>query len=202
LVNNDDTVRPSGGFAAHSHRDMEIVTWVLSGALEHWDSAGHCGVITPGLAQRMTAGRGVRHSERNGGSDSDVRFVQMWVPPDETGLEPGYAQAGLADSELAGRFAVIASGMARHRGDAAVRIANSHAALHVARLAPGEAVTLPDAPFAHLFIAKGTVELEACGELADADAARLAAAGARRATATTAAEILVWEMDIDMGELR
>jgi redox-sensitive bicupin YhaK (pirin superfamily) len=201
LVNNDDTVRPSGGFATHAHQDMEIVTWVLSGALEHWDSAGHRGVIAPGLAQRMTAGRGVQHSEQNGGG-SDVRFVQMWVPPDETGLEPSYAQAELADSELAGRFAVVASGMAKHRHEAAVRIASSHAALHVARLSPGEAVVLPDAPFTHLFVAKGAVELEGCGDLAAADAARLTAAGARRATAVDSAEILMWEMDIDIRALR
>ncbi|EFV15114.1 pirin family protein [Segniliparus rugosus] len=205
LVNNDDTVRPRRGFATHPHQNMEIVTWVLDGALEHRDSAGHTGRIVPGLAQRMTAGRGILHSEKNGGApgeDHDVRFVQMWVPPDETGLDPGYEQAEMGGSELDGRFAVVASGMAKHRDEAAVRIASSHAALHVARLSAGEAVTLPDAPFAHLFVAKGAVALEASEALGQGDAARLTAAGPLRVVATAEAEILVWEMDATLRGLR
>src|SRR3954447_15068068 len=87
LVNNDDTVAPGTGFETHPHRDMEIVTWVLRGSLVHRDSTGRTGVIHPGLAQRMSAGTGIRHSERNDAHDP-VRFVQMWVVPDEGGGAP------------------------------------------------------------------------------------------------------------------
>jgi len=98
LVNNDDIVLPGTGFETHPHRDMEIVTWVLQGSLVHQDSTGHSGVIYPGLAQRMSAGTGILHSEKNdswtlaGGPrhDEPVHFVQMWVVPDEAGITPGY----------------------------------------------------------------------------------------------------------------
>ena len=92
LVNNDDIVAPAQGFGTHGHRDMEIVTWVLSGTLEHHDSAGNHGVLYPGLAQRMSAGRGIRHSEMNASPDEPVHFVQMWVLPDTNEIEPGYEQ--------------------------------------------------------------------------------------------------------------
>lgn len=201
LVNNDDRVRPSGGFGAHPHQDMEIVTWVLSGALAHRDSTGRTGLITPGLAQRMTAGRGIRHSEMNGSDQEEARFVQMWVPPDTSGLDPGYEQAPLADSDFSGKFAVVASGMAKHTGQTAVRIESSHAALSVARLQPGEAVALPNAPLAHLFVATGSVALESSETLAEGDAARFARVGAIRVAGIEPAEILVWEMDTTLEEL-
>src|SRR5438309_3555491 len=82
LVNNDDVVRAGTGFSTHPHRDMEIVTWVLNGRLEHKDSEGDTGQLYPGLAQRMTAGTGIWHSEMNPSPTDDVHFVQMWVPPD------------------------------------------------------------------------------------------------------------------------
>ena len=88
LVNNDDTVAAGGGFGTHGHRDMEIVTWVLSGKLEHQDSEGNHGVLYPGLAQRMSAGRGIRHSEMNASTSEPVHFVQMWVLPDTVGGRP------------------------------------------------------------------------------------------------------------------
>ena len=84
LVLNDDVIAPGGGFGTHPHRDMEIVTWVLDGALEHRDSEGNHGVISPGLAQRMSAGRGIRHSEVNASTTEPVHLLQMWVPPDTT----------------------------------------------------------------------------------------------------------------------
>ncbi len=98
LVNNDDVVTPGMGFETHPHRDMEIVTWVLEGSLVHQDSEGNRGVIYPGLAQRMSAGTGILHSEKNDAwrvdgreaHDEPVRFIQMWVPPDEPGIRPGY----------------------------------------------------------------------------------------------------------------
>ncbi len=195
LVNNDDVVAPATGFDTHPHRDMEIVTWVLQGALEHRDSMGNSGVIYPGLAQRMSAGTGVLHSEKNGSGSQNVHFVQMWVVPDEAGIDPGYQQAELDDELLRGGLVTIASGM---RADAAIGIHNRNAALHGARLQPGDTVTLPDAPFVHLFLPRGEATLEAAGPLHGGDAVRFTAAGGQRVTATEPSEILVWEMHADL----
>nr|WP_240746735.1 pirin-like bicupin family protein [Cryptosporangium phraense] len=194
LVNNDDIVRPGAGFETHPHRDMEIVTWVLQGSLVHQDSSGHSGVIYPGLAQRMSAGRGILHSEKNDtvGVTEPVHFVQMWVLPDEAGIDPGYQQLEIEDELLRGGLVPVASGMAEH--DSAIRIRNRYAALHVARLAAGSSVQLPDAPYLHVFVARGAVTLEGPGPLAEGDAARLTAVGGARVTADADAEMLVWEM--------
>jgi redox-sensitive bicupin YhaK (pirin superfamily) len=202
LVNNDDTVIPGAGFETHPHRDMEIVTWVLRGSLVHQDSTGHSGIIYPGLAQRMSAGTGILHSEKNDswrlqGGDSHtepVHFIQMWVPPDEGGITPGYEQLEIDDELLRGGLVPVASGMAEHDGQSAIRIRNRYAALYVARLQPGESVQLPEAPFLHLFVARGGVTLEGAGALSDGDAVRLTATGGQRVTAAEPAEVMVWEM--------
>ncbi len=202
LVNNDDIVVPGTGFETHPHQDMEIVTWVLTGSLVHQDSTGHSGVVYPGLAQRMSAGTGILHSEKNdswrlqGGAahHEPVHFVQMWVLPDEDGITPGYEQLEIDDELLRGGLVPVASGMARHDGAAAIRIRNKHAALYAARLGPGETVELPQAPFLHLFVARGSVSLEDVGPLAEGDAVRFTATGGQHVTASEPAEILVWEM--------
>jgi quercetin 2,3-dioxygenase len=202
LVNNDDVVKPGTGFETHPHQDMEIVTWVLRGALVHQDSEGHNGVIYPGLAQRMSAGTGILHSEKNDrptetGRDAPsepVHFVQMWVVPDEAGIAPGYEQLEIEDELLRGGLVTVASGMARHENRSAIRIKNKYAALHVARLAPGQSVELPEAPFLHLFVPRGAATLEGAGDLGKGDAVRLTATGGQRLTATEPAEVLVWEM--------
>lgn len=202
LVNNDDVVTPGKGFETHPHQDMEIVTWVLRGSLVHQDSTGHTGVIYPGLAQRMSAGTGILHSEKNdawrlsGGDEHSepVHFVQMWVLPDQNGSTPGYEQLEIADSLLAGGLVPVASGMDRHHAAAAIRIRNRYAALYAARMTPGQSVELPDAPFLHLFVARGEVQLENTGLLGTGDAVRFTAVGGQRVKATEPAEILVWEM--------
>jgi redox-sensitive bicupin YhaK (pirin superfamily) len=207
LVNNDDVVEPGLGFETHPHRDMEIVTWVLDGSLVHEDSNGNCGVIYPGLAQRMSAGTGIRHSEKNdswrlGGEphEENVHFVQMWVPPDARSIEPSYQQLDINDQlgpveAGSGELVVVASGMDAHRDRRAISIRQQHAALYAARLQAGASVELPAAAFVHLFVARGTVDLEDSGRLNTADAARMTASGGQRITAGTAgAEILVWEM--------
>src|SRR6478752_7928860 len=203
LVNNDDIVKPGTGFETHPHQDMEIVTWVLQGSLVHQDSEGHTGVIYPGLAQRMSAGTGILHSEKNdswrlaGPEQSDdthrdpVHFVQMWVVPDERGIAPGYEQLEIGAELAKGGLVPVASGRGH---DAASSINQRDAALFAARLAPGESVTLPDAPFVHLFVPRGDVVLEGAGALVEGDSARLTSAGGPTVTAATSAEILVWEM--------
>jgi hypothetical protein len=196
LVNNDDIVAPAGGFATHPHRDMEIVTWVLDGSLAHHDSAGNSGVIYPGLAQRMSAGSGISHSEKNASETDPVRFVQMWVRPDVTGIEPSYQQQTINDDELNGRLVRIASGIPGHA--AAITIHNRSAALHVARLQPGDELTLPAAPYLHLFVARGQIDVEQT-ELNEGDAARLTALDGGRVVAHQNAELLVWEMHAALG---
>jgi quercetin 2,3-dioxygenase len=205
VVNNHDTVASGTGFGTHPHRDMEIVTWVLNGSLVHQDSEGHSGVIYPNLVQRMTAGSGIRHSEKNDLPTADpnagtpLDLVQMWVVPDEDGVSPGYEQIELEPRDLSGQLLVIASGMPRDRDAAAIRIRNRFAALHVARLEPGQAVALPDAPFVHADVTRGRLTLESAGDLAGGDAARLTAGGARRLEAVEPSEVLVWEMHASLG---
>jgi quercetin 2,3-dioxygenase len=192
LVNNDDVVAPASGFDTHPHRDMEIVTWVLQGSLAHRDSAGNSGVIYPGLAQRMSAGTGILHSEKNASHSDPVHFVQMWVIPDQPGIAPGYQQA---ETELAG-LTTIASGM--HR-DAVIAIHNRNAALHVARLQPAEHFDLPHAPYLHLFVARGAVAVEGVDALNEGDAVRLTESGGQRVTASDPSEVLVWEMHASLA---
>jgi redox-sensitive bicupin YhaK (pirin superfamily) len=123
----------------------------------------------------------------------------MWVVPDEAEVAPGYEQLELDPRDVQGQLAVIASGIDRHRDTSAIRIRNRHAALHVARLDPGQSVEVPDAPFGHAYVALGRMRLEAAGELATGDAARLTAAGARRLEAIEPAEVLIWEMHATLG---
>jgi redox-sensitive bicupin YhaK (pirin superfamily) len=189
LVNNDDVVRGGGGFTTHGHRDMEIVTWVLDGELAHRDSIGTDGVIYPGLAQRMSAGSGIRHSEMNASATADVHLVQMWVLPDTDNLEPSYEQRDLNDALAGGALVVVASG----QGDAgAITIHQRDAFLAVGRLEAGTEVTVPGAPHVHVFVAIGTAAL-AGAPLATGDAARLTDAGTPTLTAgTDGAEVLIW----------
>ena len=207
LVNNDDIVTPGAGFETHPHRDMEIVTWVLQGSLVHQDSEGNKGVIYPGLAQRMSAGTGILHSEKNDAwragvgevHHEPVRFIQMWVVPDEARIQPGYEQLEIADELLRGGLVPVASGMAKHAADAAIHIKNRYAALHVARMGDGDIVAVPEAPYNHLFIARGIVELEGAGVLHEGDAVRLTGVGGQTVTALEAAEVLIWEMHAEVA---
>ncbi|MGH3866097.1 MAG: pirin family protein [Pseudonocardiaceae bacterium] len=207
LVNNDDIVRPGSGFETHPHRDMEIVTWVLQGSLVHQDSTGHSDVIYPGLAQRMSAGTGILHSEKNdswrlrGGASHNepVHFVQMWVVPDEGGITPGYEQLEIQNELLAGGLVPVASGMDQHDGASAIRIKNHYAALHAARLQPGQSIQLPEAPFLHLFVPRGALTVEALGAVRTGDAVRFTATDGQQVTATEPAEILLWEMHATIG---
>jgi redox-sensitive bicupin YhaK (pirin superfamily) len=195
IVSNDDVVAAGGGFGTHGHRDMEIVTWVLEGELEHRDSTGTFGVIYPGLAQRMSAGHGIRHSEMNHSQTEPVHFVQMWVVPDTPGIDPGYEQLDVNERLAEGGLQLVAAGDGR---EGAIHIHQRDAAMWVGRLGAGDTVTLPDAPFVHVFVARGDVTL-ADDALVAGDAARLTAAGALELTVTTDAEVIVWESNASVS---
>lgn len=107
-VINDDTVAPGAGFDTHGHSNMEIISYVLSGALEHKDSMGHGSIIRPGEVQRMSAGKGIRHSEFNASHNEAVNFLQIWIVPNVSGIQPSYAQKNFA-AELPGRLCLVAS---------------------------------------------------------------------------------------------
>ena len=138
---NEDLLQPGAGYGPHPHRDLEIITWVLSGSLLHEDDAGGRSVLGAGAVQRMTAGRGVVHSEVAG--PEPVHLVQTWLVPDTTGLEPGHEQADVVLEP--GRLVLLAGPSAA----APVRLAQRDAVLHAAALRPGDEVALPDAPYVH-----------------------------------------------------
>lgn len=188
LVNNDDLVAAGGGFGTHAHRDMEIVTWVLAGALAHQDSAGHSGIITPGVAQRMSAGRGIQHSEMNASTDEPVHFLQMWVRPDTNGIEPGYEQVDISDRLVPGALVPVASGQG-HEG--AVHLHQADAVLWAARLDEGQTITVPAALHVHVFVARGSAHLTV--DLDEGDAVRLTDEPEQELTATSPdTEVLIW----------
>jgi len=190
LVNNDDKVAAGGGFGTHGHRDMEIVTWVLSGALEHHDSEGNKGVLYPGLAQRMSAGRGIRHSEMNASDTEPVHFVQMWVLPDTPGVDPGYEQRDVNEALATGQLVPIASGKG-HAG--AVSLHQRDAVLWGARVPAGETVDLPTDEHVHVFVALGDGSLSDNTSLATGDSARVTGKQPLQFTAgSEGAELLVW----------
>lgn len=141
-VINDDRVAPGAGFGSHPHRDMEIISYVLAGQLEHRDSMGNGAVIRPGEWQKMTAGTGVVHSEFNPSPADPAHFLQIWIVPAEKGLPPGYEQRLVPEAEKHGRWKVIAAGDGR---DGSIVI-HQDAVLSAAVLKPGETVTYHPAP--------------------------------------------------------
>ncbi|MFC7308585.1 pirin family protein [Streptomyces monticola] len=172
---NEERLAPGAGFDEHPHSHTEIVTWVVQGELTHRDSTGHESVVRPGDVQRLSAGGGVRHVERNAGQDP-LTFVQMWLAPLEPGGDPSYEVVhGIADSTP---YAVPAAG----------------AMLHVRRLGPGERTAVPDAPFVYVHVVRGEVRLGDV-ELTTGDSARISAEEGLELTAASTAELLLWEMN-------
>lgn len=167
-VINEDFVQGGSGFATHPHRDMEIVTYVLEGALEHRDSMGNGSVIRPGDVQRMSAGTGVLHSEHNASKRDRVHLLQIWILPERTGVAPSYEQKRFEEAEKRGRLRVVAS---RDGREGSVQL-NADAAIHAALLAPGERVThaVPAGRHAWVHVVRGAVrvggELLAAGDAA------------------------------------
>jgi redox-sensitive bicupin YhaK (pirin superfamily) len=188
-VFNDDTVAPGQGFGKHPHRDMEIVTYVLRGELEHRDSLGHHGVVPPGGVQYMSAGTGVEHSEFNHSAENDVHFVQMWVLPKRNGEPPAYGQREFDAADRAGKWLAVASG--ETAVDAPIRLLQE-ATVRVARLSGAALdVRLAAGRYGFLFVAEGTVT--ANGErLAAGDAVRLR--GAQQFEVAGDAELVFWDV--------
>ena len=198
MVLNEERLLAGRGFDDHPHADAEILTWVLSGSLVHTDSAGRTGVVVPGLAQRMSAGSGIVHAERNDAYRTDpsrpvvpAHFVQLWVRPDVPGSPPGYAQHEVDLAELTREWQPVASG-SRH--DAAVDLGSAGSTLWVTVLPPGTRRTLPAGPLAHLYLARGAVDVESVGPLAAGDSLRITGEAALAVTGLVEAELLVWTM--------
>ncbi|GAB16996.1 hypothetical protein GOEFS_018_00290 [Gordonia effusa NBRC 100432] len=204
LAVNEETVAPGQGFDTHPHRETEILTWVLDGSLVHQDSVGHSGVIYPGLAQRMSAGTGVEHSERNDtwssrpeSGQTPVRFVQMWVMPDDYGRAPSYAQSDVTGDLTDGELIAIASGSPAI--DSAIRIANKNATMYAARPTEKQRIIVPSTRFTMAMVTRGSVSFDGA-RLEGGDAIRGTDLGGEPIEATSDAEILIWSMDRALGE--
>jgi len=174
-VINEDRIQPGMGFGTHGHRDMEIVSYVLDGALAHKDSMGNGSVIVPGDVQRMSAGTGVRHSEFNHAPDGVTHFLQVWIEPAQHGIPPSYEQKHFAAEDKRGRLRLIASGDAREGSVKLHQDASVYAALIDAEEHAGQVIAPGRRAYVH--VARGTVtvnghELEA-GDALKTDAARI-----------------------------
>jgi redox-sensitive bicupin YhaK (pirin superfamily) len=191
-VINEDRVQPGMGFGMHGHNDMEIITYILGGALQHKDSMGNSAVIRPGEVQRMSAGTGVLHSEFNPSQTEPVHLLQIWIEPNVTGIQPGYEQKFFAPEEKRGRLRLVASSDGR---EGSVTI-HQDAAVYVTVLEPGETVAHPLASGrrAYVQVARGAVtvngqRLQAGDGARIKDEAEIALAGAEES-----AEVLLFDL--------
>jgi len=190
-VINDDRVKPAEGFGTHAHRDMEILTWVLEGALQHKDSMGNGSIIRPGDIQRMSAGIGVTHSEFNPSRDEPVHLLQIWLLPRQRGLTPGYEEKQFPEATRRGCLRLIAAGDGR---DGAVTI-HQDADLWTALLEPGESVRHALQPGRHawLHVARGTVVANGM-RLAEGDGAAISDEPAVDVKVIDRSEILLFDL--------
>ncbi len=190
-VINEDRVAGGGGFPPHSHRDMEIISYVLEGALAHKDSMGTGSVIKPGDVQRMSAGTGVTHSEMNASKTDKVHFLQIWIIPDRPGHAPGYEQKSFSTAERQGKLRIVASPDGR---DGSVTL-HQDATLAAGLLAPGESATheVREKRYVWVQVARGTVDVG--GQALEAgDGLAAVGPGALTITGTQDAEVLVFDL--------
>jgi redox-sensitive bicupin YhaK (pirin superfamily) len=190
-VINEDRVAPGKGFGMHAHRDMEIVTYVLSGALEHKDSLGHGEVLRPGELQRMSAGTGIRHSEFNPSASESVHLYQIWLLPRTSGLAPSYEQKALAAEERHNRLRLVAS----PSGDEGGLTIQQDARLYLATLDAGASVahSLAVGRHAWLQVLRGAVELNST-PLSTSDGAAISDETSLAIKATQPAEVLLFDL--------
>src|SRR6185369_15099383 len=190
-VINDDKVAPGAGFGTHPHRDMEIITYVVSGALEHRDSLGTGEVLRPGEVQRMTAGTGIRHSEFNPSPTEPVHLLQIWLMPERRGLTPGYEQTAFPEAERRGKWRLVAS----HDGRQESVTIHQDADVYATLLEPGESAAHELRPGRHawLQVARGAVTLNA-KPLAKGDGAAISNESTLTMTATQPSELLLFDL--------
>jgi len=190
-VINEDRVQPAHGFPTHSHRDMEIITYILSGALEHRDSMGNGSVIRPGDVQRMTAGTGVSHSESNPSEAEPVHLLQIWILPETNGLPPSYEEKHFSDEQRRDRLRLMASKDGR---DGSVKI-HQNAQVYATVLDSGKTVVhrLAEDRYAWLQVARGTIRLNEM-ELKQGDGAAVRKENELRITAHDQAELLLFDL--------
>lgn len=190
-VINEDRVAPGAGFPMHGHRDMEIVSYVLSGALEHKDSLGTGSVIRPGDVQRMTAGTGVRHSEYNPSKTEPVHFLQIWIEPRTSGIQPSYEQKQFSDEEKRGRLCLIVSPDGR---DGSVTI-QQDAFLYATLLHSGEAVKYTPTPNRNIYVqaVRGAATVQGQTLMAG-DGARITQETAITLVTPKEAELLIFDL--------
>ena len=190
-VINEDFVAAARGFPKHGHRDMEIITYILEGALKHEDSMGNGSVIRPGDVQRMTAGTGVRHSEQNASSDEQVHLLQIWIIPNADNLEPGYEQKAFSVDERRNHLRLIASGDG-HEGSVVV---HQDVSLYAAIIDSGQDVkhTMNPVRYGWLQVARGIVEIN--GERAEqGDGVVVVAESELTIQAKESAEVLLFDL--------
>jgi redox-sensitive bicupin YhaK (pirin superfamily) len=190
-VINEDWVAPNTGFPTHPHRDMEIITYVLAGKLEHKDSLGTGSVILPGDGQRMTAGSGIRHSEFNPSTTDAVHLLQIWIQPERAALPPSYEQKSFPETEKRGQLRLLAS---RDASQGSVKI-NQDAKLYVALLKPGEEVAHEFTAGRHgwLQVARGAVEVNG-NQLAQGDGAAISEEKKVSIKGAEDAEVLLFDL--------
>ncbi|HSC97221.1 MAG TPA: pirin family protein [Burkholderiales bacterium] len=190
-VINDDKVEPGQGFGMHGHRDMEIITYVLEGALEHKDSMGNGSIIRPGNVQRMSAGTGVRHSEFNPSREERVHLLQIWIEPKITGVRPSYEEKQFGPADKKGKLRLIASPDGR---DGSVTI-HQDALVYAALLDGTDAVTHALAPGrrAYLHVARGSLKVNGI-ELRDGDGAKIAGESKLELGEAKRAEVLLFDL--------
>jgi redox-sensitive bicupin YhaK (pirin superfamily) len=183
-VINEDWVHPRGGFGTHPHRDMEIITYVLEGALEHHDSMGNGSVIRPGEVQSMTAGTGITHSERNASADESVHLLQIWIMPDRRGLEPSYQQRELREAPVVDGWQLLGS-----------LLIHQDVNLWSTKLAAGQKVRHASAAgrYGWVQVVRGTLTLNGL-EMAAGDGAALSDERTAELTAAAEAEVLLFDL--------
>jgi redox-sensitive bicupin YhaK (pirin superfamily) len=189
-VINDDTVAPAAGFGTHGHSDMEIISYVLSGALEHKDSIGNGSIIRPGEVQRMSAGSGIRHSEFNASQKEAVNFLQIWIVPNVSGIQPSYEQKNFS-AELPGRLRLVASSDGR---DGSVRL-HQDACMYVGKPEDGQTLnhTLASGRTAYVHVARGQLELNGLNMQAG-NGATVTDESVIRVTGKDQAEVLLFDL--------
>ncbi|MBI2687484.1 MAG: pirin family protein [Acidobacteria bacterium] len=190
-VINDDKVSPGAGFGRHPHRDMEIISWVLSGELAHEDSTGSKAVLQAGHVQRMSAGTGIVHAEFNGSSTEPVHFLQIWIEPDTLGIEPRFEDLTIAPEEVQGKLRLVASPDGRDGSS----VIQQDASVYISALAEGDEVALPLAEGRHAWVqvAAGAITLNGQG-LQTGDGAAVSGETVLNIRGTAKSDILLFEL--------